>query len=82
MSPLLEEVLKQVEQLTPEDRRELIRQVSQGLADQPGSKRLKHRLSEFRGIAPDLLQSKDAQEWVNELRDEWDEREQHLREGL
>ena len=82
MSPLLQEVLKQAEQLTPEDRRELIRQISYGLTNLPVSEKPKHRLSEFRGIAPNLLQGKDAQDWVNELREEWDEREQNLRTGL
>lgn len=35
MSPLLQEVLKQVEQLAPEDQRELIRRVTERLAAVP-----------------------------------------------
>lgn len=82
MSPLLQEILKQVKQLSPEDQQALIHEVSQGLETQTFSSSPKHKLSEFRGIAPNLLQGKDAQEWVNELRSEWDEREQNLRTGL
>lgn len=80
MSPLLQEVLKQVEQLTPEDQRELIRQVSSGLASQAAAPpQAKRSWRELRGIAPNLLNGQDAQEWVNELRSEWDERENRLR---
>lgn len=31
----------------------------------------KRKLSDFYGIAPNLLGGQDAQEWVNELRQEW-----------
>jgi len=78
MSPLLQEILKQAEQLTSEERLELVQKVLAGL-DQLESidqiKPAKHRVSEFCGIAPHLLGGQDAQEWVNELRDEWSERE-------
>jgi hypothetical protein len=32
----------------------------------------KHSVMEFRGIAPDHMHGKDAQEYISELRDEWD----------
>ncbi|WP_044204330.1 hypothetical protein [Coleofasciculus chthonoplastes] len=32
-------------------------------------------LQDFRGIAPNLLAGQDAQEWVSQMRDEWEERE-------
>lgn len=70
MSPLLEEALKQAEKLTPEDRRALVWQISDGLINLSVSEKPKHKLSEFRGIAPNLLQGQDAQEWVNELRED------------
>ncbi len=78
MSPLLEQVLRQAEQLEPEERLELVQKVVEGLRkpEENGNARpAKHRVSEFYGIAPDLLEGRDAQEWVNELRDEWSERE-------
>ncbi|AOX00652.1 hypothetical protein BJP34_15445 [Moorena producens PAL-8-15-08-1] len=34
----------------------------------------KRPLGEFRGIAPNLLEGQDAQEWVNQQRDQWAER--------
>ncbi len=81
MSPLLQQVLQQIEQLTTEEQLEVISHATEQLKKRtvPPKKR---KLSEFRGIAPNLLAGKDAQEWVNELRDEWDERERKIFEGL
>ncbi|HEY9647803.1 MAG TPA: hypothetical protein V6C88_15615 [Chroococcidiopsis sp.] len=78
MSPLLQEVLRQVEQLLPAERLELVQKVLEGLKKPnfpENSTLAKRRVSEFYGIAPNLLEGRDAQEWVNELRDEWSERE-------
>jgi hypothetical protein len=78
MSPLLEEVLRQAEQLAPEDRLVLVEKVMEGLKQSEPVSRSpseKYRVGDFYGIAPNLLEGKDAQEWVNELRDEWSARE-------
>jgi hypothetical protein len=32
-------------------------------------------LQEFRGIAPNLLEGQETQEWVSQMRDEWEERD-------
>ena len=34
----------------------------------------RHRLSELRGLGKEIWEGIDAQEYVNKLRDEWDER--------
>lgn len=79
MNPLVETLLKQAEQLPQEARLELISRLADQLRVQttPASSQ-KHRVSEFRGIASNLLEGMDAQTWVNQLRDEWDDREAHL----
>ncbi len=82
MSPLLQDLLQQAEQLSYEERLELIRGVAESLKSQPNQTSGKRKLSEFRGIAPNLLEGRDAQDWVNELRGEWEEREKHIFEGL
>lgn len=46
----------------------------QYIAEHAG-KEYRRSLQEFRGIAPNLLAGQDVQEWVNQLRDEWAERE-------
>jgi hypothetical protein len=81
MSPLLEQVLQNLEQLTPEEQLEVMNQAKQHLQLRE-TKTQKRKLSEFRGIAPNLLEGQDAQAWVNELRSEWDERERTIFEGL
>jgi hypothetical protein len=81
MSPLLEQVLENLEQLTPEEQLEVMNQAKQHLQRRE-TKTQKRKLSEFRGIAPNLLEGQDAQAWVNELRGEWDERERTVFEGL
>ncbi len=76
MSQLLQEVLRQA-QLEPEERLELIQRGVEGLKKPDivsSVKPAKHRVSEFYGIAPTLLEGRDAQKWVNELRDEWYDR--------
>jgi hypothetical protein len=82
MSPLLEEMIKQAELLTVDDRLELIRQIAAGLKQPQNEPKPKRSWRELRGLAPNLLEGQDAQEWVNELRTEWDEREARLRQGL
>ncbi|MEC4893677.1 MAG: hypothetical protein SAL07_24240 [Oscillatoria sp. PMC 1051.18] len=51
----------------------------QYIADKKSNPKRQRSLQEFRGIAPNLLEGQDAQEWVNQLRDEWAERERSWR---
>ncbi|TVR04081.1 MAG: hypothetical protein EA395_16665 [Phormidium sp. GEM2.Bin31] len=73
MSPLLEQLLQQVEQLTPEERLELIRQIAQGLKMSDIAVKAKPRWSELKGMAPYPMMGEDAQEWVSRTRREGDE---------
>ncbi|MCT7956733.1 hypothetical protein [Laspinema palackyanum] len=81
MSPLLAQVLREIEQLSPEEQLQVISHATEQLKRQT-VKPKKHKLSEFRGIAPNLLEGQDAQDWVNEGRGEWTEREKRIFEGL
>jgi hypothetical protein len=79
-NPLIETLLKQAEQLPQEARLELISRLADQLRAQAAPvPSQKHKVSEFRGIAPNLLTGTDAQIWVNQLRDEWNDREARLR---
>jgi len=79
MSLLVEQVLSEIEQLTLVEQMEvlehLVQQMKQSVQGVTVNKKPKRKLSEFRGIAPNLLEGMDAQEWVNQLRSEWDDRE-------
>jgi hypothetical protein len=81
MSPLLQQVLQEIELLTTEEQLEVLNYTTRQLKEKT-VKTKRHKLSEFRGIAPNLLEGRDAQDWVNELRDEWEEREKRVFEGL
>ncbi len=81
MSPQLEAILKQAQGLSREEQLELIRQLTEQVSTQPetGAKP-KRKVTEFYGIAPNLLSGIDAQVWVEQLRSEWDEREALFRQ--
>lgn len=77
MSPLLTKILQEIEQLTVEEKFQIITYTTEQLKRQTViPKTSKRSLRELRKIAPNVLEGKDAQEWVNELRQEWEQREQ------
>ena len=76
MSLLLEELIKQAERLTKEERLQLISRVAEGLknTESLASSAKEYSITDFRGIGSDLLDGVDATAWVRGLRDEWTER--------
>ncbi|NEQ37268.1 MAG: hypothetical protein F6K40_13725 [Okeania sp. SIO3I5] len=72
MSPLLTKILQEIEQLTIEEKFQIITYTIEQLKGQTITpKTSKYSLCDLRGILPNLLEGKDAQEWVRELRQEW-----------
>jgi hypothetical protein len=71
MSVLLDNVLKQIEQLAPEERLELIQKVAEGL--EPKTTSAKPKWADLRGMAPYSLMGEDAQAWVSRTRRESDD---------
>lgn len=83
MSSLLQQVLQEIEQLTPEEQLEVISHVTDQLKRRTVTQtKPKRSWRELRGIAPNVLNGQDAQEWINQLRNEWDEREKRIFDGL
>ncbi|MEA5570524.1 hypothetical protein [Calothrix sp. UHCC 0171] len=80
MSSQLEAILKQAQGLSQEEKLELIRQLIQISTQPQTGAKPKRKVTDFYGIAPNLLSGMDAQVWVSQLRDEWDEREALLRQ--
>ncbi|GAB4292715.1 MAG: hypothetical protein Fur0025_28550 [Oscillatoriaceae cyanobacterium] len=71
MSPLLAQVLREIEQLSPEEQLQVISHATEQLKRRTlNQHNPKRSWQELRGIAPNLLNGQDAQEWVNELRKE------------
>lgn len=81
MSPLLEQILQEIEQLSPDEQKQLSERLTERVKSSEVVSQPKRSWQELRGIAPNILGGRDAQEWVNELRNEWEERETRMREN-
>ncbi|MBE9232921.1 hypothetical protein IQ231_14850 [Cuspidothrix issatschenkoi LEGE 03284] len=79
MSLSIERVLSEIDQLTLVEQmrvlEHLVKQMKQSVEAVTVTPKPKYKVTDFYGIAPDLLKGIDAQEWVNQLRNEWEERE-------
>jgi hypothetical protein len=77
MSPLVAQILQQIDQLSPVEQAEILQHLTHQVEIlQPSTPEpIKHRASSFYGQAPNLLQGIDAQIWVSRGRNEWTERE-------
>ena len=65
------ELLKKAKKLEQSQQKELIMPLVDHLASQPSKP--KRSLFELQGLGKEIWQGVDAQEYINELRDEWDE---------
>jgi len=74
MSPLLEQILQEIEQLSPGEQKQLSERLTERVKSSERVCQPKRSWQELRGIAPNILEGRDAQAWVNELRHEWEER--------
>ena len=78
MSPLLEKVLEDINQLAPDEQMQVMEHLANRVklpADAESPAVSKRKLSDFMGVLPNLLEGQDAQVVVSQLRSEWDERE-------
>ena len=64
------ELLAQAKKLEQWQQKELIMLLIDHLASQPSKP--KRSLTELQGLGKEIWQGVDAQEYINELRDEWD----------
>ena len=68
------EIIEQAKALSAQERKELVKQLVDTL-DVPASATPRpHRLSELRGLGKEIWAGIDAQEYVDQLRNEWNER--------
>ncbi|HTG15539.1 MAG TPA: hypothetical protein VK747_09755 [Blastocatellia bacterium] len=65
-----------VKRLPPEERLQLVEMLNRDLAARPPDERKKNKrsLMELHGLGAEIWEGVDAQEYVNELRKEWDHR--------
>lgn len=70
------EIMEQAKTLSLQERKELVKQLVDTL-ETPSSQspaREKHSILELAGLGAEIWQGIDAQEYVDQLRSEWDER--------
>ena len=68
------EILHQAKTLSMQERKELVKLLIDSLDVLDAAPRQQRRLSELRGLGKEIWQGIDAQEYVNRLRNEWNER--------
>lgn len=67
---MLREIMQEIRQLDIDDRKLLISWIVDTLSDPPK----KYSILDFEGAGAHLYDGQDAQQHVNEMRDEWDNR--------
>jgi hypothetical protein len=68
------EILQQAKTLSVQERKELVKLLIDSLDGPVAVSCQQRRLSELRGLGKEIWKGIDAQEYVNQLRTEWDER--------
>jgi hypothetical protein len=68
------EILQQAKTLSGSERKELVKLLVDSLDVTEAVSCRQRRLSELRGLGKEIWGGIDAQEYVNQLRSEWDER--------
>jgi hypothetical protein len=82
MSPSLEKILSEIEQLTPEDQLTLMGHLVEQIKKHVTQPQPKRKWGDLKGMSPYPLFGEDAQKWVSETRRFGDEhREQLLQEN-
>lgn len=67
------EILQQAKALSVQERKELVKLLIDSLDVPEAVPREQRRLSELRGLGKEIWGGIDAQDYVNQLRSEWDE---------
>ncbi|MFW6162541.1 MAG: hypothetical protein ACODAJ_07200 [Planctomycetota bacterium] len=73
-----ERILREAEQLPPDEQLELIERLAARLRTRPEPGKKRPRWEDLAGTAPYPLCGEDAQEYISKMRDEWEEREKNL----
>lgn len=68
------EILQQAKTLSGQERKALVKLLVDSLDVSEAAPRQQRRLSELRGPGKEIWEGIDAQEYVDQLRSEWDER--------
>ncbi len=78
MSPLVEKILSEIEQLTSEEQLMVMGHLVEQMKKNITKPQIKAKWSDLKGMAPYPLASEDAQQWVSRTRREGNEHREHL----
>ncbi|MBD2519023.1 hypothetical protein H6G93_29510 [Nostoc sp. FACHB-973] len=81
MSPSLEKILSEIEQLTPEEQLTVMGHLVERVKKHITQAQPKRKWSDLKGMAPYPLLGEDAQQWVSRTRREGDEHRERLLRG-
>lgn len=81
MSPLLQQILREIDQLPPEEQLQVMEHLVSQVKRPLIQSKPKRKVTEFRGMAQCPLVGEDAQEWVARTRREGNERRERLLRG-
>lgn len=72
----IQEMIQEARTLSVEERKQLIKALTEmDILDEPQTEKPKKRnIMEFLGLGAEIWEGVDAQEYVNQLRSEWDHR--------
>ncbi len=68
----VEAIMEEIRSLSLTERKRLISAIVDTLTESSASVPKKRSILEFEGVGAEIWQGVDAQEYVNQLRDEWD----------
>ncbi|MCC5627793.1 hypothetical protein [Nostoc sphaeroides] len=81
MSPSLEKILSEIEQLTPQEQLTVMGHLVERIKKHINQAQPKRKWNDLKGMAPYPLLGEDAQEWVSRTRQEGDEHRERLLRG-
>ena len=81
MSPSLEKILSEIEQLTPEEQLTVMGHLVERVKKHMTQAQPKRKWSDLKGMVPYPLLGEDAQEWVSRTRRKGDEHRERLLRG-
>ncbi len=70
----VQEMIQEAQTLSSDEIKELMKVLIDLMPSADVETQKKHSIVELRGLGKEIWQGIDAQEYVNKLRDEWDER--------
>lgn len=71
----IETLLAEIQTLPLSERQQLVKLILETLPDEPKPENTKKRsITELRGLGKEMWNGVDAQEYVNQIRSEWDHR--------